>query len=338
MDKNQQWLANNAVNLTGKTVIVTGANSGLGYETTKNLVSWGASVIMACRDTDKAEQAKNKIAEALSEQLTRHGSDTLANTIAAKDRGEIHIEELDLASLSSIKRFAESFKQKHTALDILCNNAGVMALPLCRTAEGFEMQIGTNHLGHFALTSHLLPLIIATPNARVMNVSSGFHTIGHIRLDDLNWHKRYSKWLAYSQSKLANLLFTYELQRRFERHNIDALSVAAHPGYAATQLALHAPAMQNSSMGVWLSRVGTRLTAQPATAGALPSTLAATGAEVCGGDYYGPKGILELRGRPEKVSAIQRAHDLEVASKLWDLSESLTKTPFDFTATEQKSA
>jgi len=314
MNKNQQWLEANKENLAGKNFVITGANSGLGYETAKNLVSWGATVTMACRDLEKAEQAQVK----------------LLKEISLNNRGQIHIAQLDLANLKSIQEFAKTFKESNQHLDVLINNAGVMALPLCRTVQGFEMQIGTNHLGHFFLTSQLLPLLLNTPNARVVTVSSGFHRLGGIRINDLNWQNKYSKWVAYGQSKLANLLFTYELQRRFEKNNLNAIAVAAHPGFASTNLQLKASQMNHSKIGVWSNRLVATLMAQSALGGSLPSTWAATAESVNGGDFYGPSGALELRGLPTKVGSNANSHNIEMAEKLWDLSESLTGEKFQF--------
>ena len=314
MNKNQRWLESNREELAGKHFVITGANSGLGYETTKNLLAWGATVTMACRDLGKAEQAKAK----------------LLQEIPLKNSDPIQIGALDLADLKSIQAFAKTFKESNQYLNGLINNAGVMALPLCRTAEGFEMQIGTNHLGHFSLTCQLLPLLLSTSEARVVTVSSGFHRLGGIRINDLNWQNKYSKWFAYGQSKLANLLFTYELQRLFERNSVDTIAVAAHPGFASTNLQLKASQMKHSKMGVWSNRAVASLMAQSALGGSLPSTWAATAKSVKGGDFYGPGGAMELRGLPTKVSSNANSHNTEMAEKLWDLSESLTGEKFQF--------
>jgi NAD(P)-dependent dehydrogenase (short-subunit alcohol dehydrogenase family) len=215
------WTAEDIPDQTGKIVIVTGANSGLGFEDTRALAKKGASVVMACRSIDKAEDAARRIR-------------------AEHPAADLTIMPLDLASLDSVRQFAQDFAQRYKTLNLLINNAGVMALPHRReTADGFEMQIGTNHLGHFALTGLLMPLIASTPGARVVSVSSGAHRYSRINFDDLQAEKSYGRWPAYGQSKLANLLFTYELQRRFEAAGMDAIAVAAHPGYANTHLQRH---------------------------------------------------------------------------------------------------
>lgn len=304
MDK--QWTTKDIPDLGNKTVIVTGANSGLGYETALALAAAGAHVVMACRRRDKAEAAIHHI------------------QIAAP-QAKLKFLPLDLSDLSSIRTFTELFAADHAELDLLCNNAGVMALPERRTTDGFEMQIGTNHLGHFALTGLLLPQLRAADGARVATMSSGLHKPGRISFDDLNWNRRrYLKWPAYCQSKLANLLFTFELQRRFEKHGIDVIAVAAHPGYAATNLQAAGPEMANSNFGKRLMGFANLCLAQSAADGALPMLRAATGAEVKGGDYFGPGGFQELRGSPKKVGCTARARNVADAGRLWTLSEELT--------------
>ncbi len=301
----QPWSVDHLPDMTGRVVIVTGANSGLGLETTRGLAARGAHVVMACRDADKTRDAITAIR-------------------ATDDCAKLEFLQLDLAHLMSVRNFAQQFSMRHQRLDILCNNAGVMALPLRRTEDGFEMQIGTNHLGHFALTGLLIDRIRETSGARVVNVSSLFHKYGKIRFDDLNWQRGYSRWPAYGQSKLANLLFTYELQRRFDRAGIDALSVASHPGYSATNLQFAGPRMENSILGKLVMRVSNALVAQPPEMGALPSLYAAGAADVDGGDFIGPDGRGEWRGYPTKVRSSRASHDEVAAGKLWRLSEELT--------------
>jgi NAD(P)-dependent dehydrogenase (short-subunit alcohol dehydrogenase family) len=305
MATNDRWTADRIADLSGKTIVVTGGNSGIGYEAALQLARKGAHVVLACRDRRKAEAAAGSIR-------------------ATAPNASVEVMELDLASLSSVRDFAETFQAAHARLHVLCNNAGVMALPYRKTADGFEMQIGTNHLGHFALTGLLLQRLAATGGARVVSVSSSAHRLGSIRLDDLNWERGYRKWLAYGQSKLANLLFTFELQRRLEAGGIDVISVACHPGYAATNLQFVGPQMSGSSLMDSLWAWGNRLLAQDAAHGALPTLYAATAPEVRGGDYIGPNGIGELRGCPTKVRPSARARDAEVARQLWALSEKLT--------------
>ena len=306
-----KWTPADMPALDGKVAVVTGANSGLGYYTALELVRKGATVVMACRSQDKGDAAIREIkAEVPDAQLT--------------------FMPLDLADLDSIARFAVSLGEQHPVLHSLYNNAGVMALPLCRTRQGFEMQIGTNHLGHFALTARLMPLLRATPGARIIITSSMAHTwTKGMDLDDLNWErKKYRKWDAYGKSKLANLLFTYELQRRLAQGGIDVISVAAHPGYAATNLQTAGPDMAKSKLGHALMSAANTLFAQPAHMGAYPQLYAGTMPAVQGGEYYGPDGFGQNRGYPKRVGSNKASRDLQVADRLWSLSEELTGTTF----------
>ena len=269
------WTADDIPDQTGRTFLVTGANSGLGEVTARQLAGHGARVVLACRDTEKGAAA----AEGMS--------------------GDVEVRSLDLADLASVRAFAESA----TEVDVLVNNAGVMAPPLKRTADDFELQIGTNHLGHFALTGLLLDRI----RDRVVTVSSAMHQIGRISLDDLNWHRRrYQRWLAYGQSKVANLLFTYELDRRLRAAGSAVRSSAAHPGYATTNLQSHTESFQDALLGI-----GNRLFAQSAEMGALPTLYAAT-ADVPSGSYAGPGGFMEQRGYPKLVGSNHASRDTEV--------------------------
>ncbi len=306
----RSWTADDLPDLSGRTVLVTGGNSGLGFETGQALARKGAHVVLACRNLGKAEQALTAI---------RAGSRT----------GRCEAMELDLASLDSVRGFAKRFEDAHPRLDVLVNNAGVMALPRRETADGFEMQFGTNHLGHFALTGLLLGRLLGSPGARVVTVSSNFHKLGRIHFDDLQGKQRYAKWGAYAQSKLANLLFALELQRRVAARGADASSVAAHPGYAATNLQTAGPRMQGSSLLEAFSNLGNRLFAQSAAMGALPTLYAAAAPDVRGGDYLGPDGLGEMRGHPKKVQPSARARDPEVAARLWEVSERLTGVRYD---------
>jgi NAD(P)-dependent dehydrogenase (short-subunit alcohol dehydrogenase family) len=297
------WTANDIPDQTGKIVIVTGANSGLGFEATRALAKKGASVIMACRSTDKAEDA--------------------ARQIRAETPADLTIMPLDLASLDSVRQFAQEFMQRYKTLNLLINNAGVMALPhRLETADGFEMQIGTNHLGHFALTGLLMPLITNTSGARVVSVSSGAHRMAHINFDDLQWEESYGRWPAYGQSKLANLLFTYELQRRFEAAGTDAIAVAAHPGYSNTHLQQHSGFFS----------VTNHFFAQSQEMGALPILYAATVPTVKGGEYFGPGSLFGMRGYPERAKSNKRSHDPATAARLWSVSEELTGVHFGLKA------
>lgn len=275
-------------------VIVTGANSGIGLAAAQALAAAGARVTLAVRDLEKGHVAAAAIA------------------------GRTEVRELDLASLASIRAFAAGWDGE---IQLLINNAGVMIPPLSRTADGFELQFGTNHLGHFALTN----LLLGHLTGRVVTVSSGAHRVGRIDFDDLNWERRrYRRWPAYGQSKLANLLFTAELQRRLTEAGSEVLSLAAHPGYAATNLQSH------SGSGFWdfvVRRLGNALFAQTATAGALP-TLYAAFAAIPGGSFAGPGGQQGLRGAPRVVGRSRRAWDEVAARRLWEVSEQLTGTRF----------
>jgi NAD(P)-dependent dehydrogenase (short-subunit alcohol dehydrogenase family) len=299
------WTTNDMPDLKGRTIAVTGATSGLGFEASRGFAGRGARVVMACRNAAKAEAARQKI-------LAEHPS------------ASAEVMTLDLASLASVRQFAQDLAQRTDRLDVLCNNAGVMALPRRETADGFEMQLGTNHLGHFALTGLLLPLLLATPDSRVVTQSSGAHRMGRIDFDDLHGKRQYGKWGAYGQSKLANLLFAYELDRRLRSKRAKAISVACHPGYAATELQAAGPKMEGSSFMERLMALGNLLLAQDAATGALPTLYAATAPDVQGGDYIGPDGIGELWGQPKKVESSARSRDPEAAARLWKVSEELT--------------
>lgn len=305
MPETTPWRAEDVPDLSGKTVIVTGGNSGLGYQAALQFARRGGRVVLACRSRSRALAASEAIA-------------------AAHPRAQPEVMELDLASLSSIRDFAKAFLDGYGELHVLCNNAGVMALPERKTADGFEMQFGTNHLGHFALTGLLLERLLATPGARVVTVSSTAHRIGRIRFDDLHWERGYRRWGAYGQSKLANLLFAYELQRKFEAKGASAISVACHPGWAATELQVTGPRMQGSALLEALARLGNRLFSQSAAMGALPTLYAATAPGVRGGDYIGPDGFGETWGHPKKVRSSARSHGAEAAARLWSASEALT--------------
>lgn len=306
------WRLEDIPDQRGRTAIVTGANSGIGYETARALAARGAEVVLACRSPDK-------------------GAAALASLRTEMPDACLTLKKLDLASLQSIREFADAFRGEHGRLDVLVNNAGVMAIPRCETEDGFEMQFGTNHLGHFALTGLLLGRLLATPGARVVTVSSQMHRFGTIRFDDLMGTRHYDRWSAYSQSKLANLLFTYELHRRLVAKHASpppVLALACHPGYAATELQGKGAHMRGSRVEALVMRLGNALFAQSATAGALPTLRAATDPEAQGGDYFGPDGLLQLAGRPVKVSASRKARDPELARRLWERSVDLTGVDF----------
>ncbi|MGE0322645.1 MAG: oxidoreductase [Polyangiaceae bacterium] len=306
------WSAKQIGDLTGVTAIVTGANSGIGLEAARELLRHGARVTLACRTPSKAEAAL--------EQLQREIKNCQAE-----------IRQLDLASLASVERFAE---QVHGPLDLLVNNAGVMAIPRRETEDGFEMQIGTNHFGHFALTGRLLPRILqaaaAGKHPRVVTVSSQAHRIGILNLDDIHGERSYDKWAAYGQSKLANLLFMQELAKRFSANAVSALSVACHPGYASTNLQAVGPNMEGATLFKRLTDVGNALFAQSAASGALPTLYAACGGDIQNGDYVGPRGPGEFWGKPKKTRGNSESQDATAMRGLWELSERLTGVHYAF--------
>jgi len=304
------WTADDIPPQAGRTIVITGANSGIGYEAARELVAKGAHVVLACRD-----QAKGRCA--------------LESMTAAQPSASVELMELDLADLGSIRRFVAAARAACPALHVLCNNAGVMAIPRRTTRDGFEMQFGTNHLGHFALTGLLLERLLATPGARVVTVSSGAHKFGVMHWNDLQGERSYGSWRAYGQSKLANLLFTYELQRRLATAHAELISVACHPGYAATNLQAAGPRMQGSSIGEAVWGFANRLLAQSAAMGALPTLYAATAPDVRGGDYIGPDGLGEQWGHPKKVRSNARSHDPEAQRRLWEISEQLVGVRYD---------
>ncbi|MCB9420284.1 MAG: SDR family NAD(P)-dependent oxidoreductase [Ardenticatenaceae bacterium] len=301
MINNKHWAAGNIPDQSGRIAIVTGANSGIGYETARVLAHQGATTILACRNEQKGKAAVEKI-----------------QSEGAK--GTAVFLPLDLADLDSIHAFANSFKAQYQRLDLLINNAGIMTPPFGQTKQGFETQFGVNHLGHFALTGLLLDLIQRTPQSRIVTVSSIMHKGGKINFDDLNSAQSYNRSAAYGQSKLANLLFTYELQRKLEAAGSDTIAVAAHPGWTDTNLQQHAGLIEFFN----------RFLAQKPEMGALPTLRAAVDANVQGADYYGPTRRFETVGYPEKVQSNGRSHDQQTAAKLWDISEELTGVHYDF--------
>jgi NAD(P)-dependent dehydrogenase (short-subunit alcohol dehydrogenase family) len=290
-----KWTVEDIPGLTGKVAIVTGANSGIGCAMARVLAGKEATVILACRNKDNGEAAVRQIAQEYPE-------------------AEAELLLADLADLASLRRFADVFTSRYDRLDVLINNAGIMNTPFGKTADGFELQFGTNHLGHFALTGLLFEHILRTPRARVVTVSSWGHHFGVIDFDDLNAEKSYDPGRAYAQSKLANLLFTYQLQRRFEDAGADALAAAAHPGWTATNLPVHRRMVRMLSPFI----------GQKPEMGALPALYAAIAPDVQGGGYYGPGSWGGLRGTPIKARASDRAYDVAVAVKLWTVSEELT--------------
>jgi NAD(P)-dependent dehydrogenase (short-subunit alcohol dehydrogenase family) len=277
----------------------------LGLVAARELARAGAHVLMACRDVVRSEAAARQVEE-------------------TSPRGRVQVVSLDLADLASVRQFAERFRSQHDHLDILINNAGVMASPRNLTKDGFELQFGTNHLGHFALTAWLIEAMAGTEDARVVTVSSGAHRMGRIAFDDLQGEKKYRRWRAYGQSKLANLLFAFELDRRLRASGSSIKSIAAHPGYAATNLQTAAAPMPDRLFMGFTNRVF----AQSAEMGALPLLYAATQPEVEGGSYIGPDGFNEMRGHPTVVRARPQAYDEGSAARLWQVSEELTGVTF----------
>lgn len=301
------WTTNRMPDLTGKVFIVTGANSGIGYEAAKAFARKRARVVLACRNQEKAkvalQQLKFEILGAAAEIML-----------------------LDLANLDSVRRFAAAFKAKYDRLDVLVNNAGIMMVPYDTTVDGFERQFGTNHLGHFALTGLLIDELLATPGARVVNVSSGGHRIGTMDFDNLMFDggDGYSPMRAYGRSKLANLLFTHELQRRFDAIGADAMATAAHPGVSETNLGNH---LQDGILFKLMSPLSNRMM-QSAAMGALPTIRAAVDPDAQGGDYYGPGGFMQQTGFPVNVKASKAAHNSADMQRLWQVSKGYTGVDF----------
>lgn len=304
------WTTDDIPDQTGRVALITGANSGIGYEAAVALAAKRALVIMACRNEEKA-----------------HGA--MADLAARVPDGKVEFLKLDLADLDSVAEAAATVTRSHDRLDLLINNAGLMAIPEQRTAQGFEMQFGVNHLGHFALDAKLIGMVNDTPGSRVVTVSSMGHRPGKINFDDLNRNQNYSAWLAYFQSKLANLLFTRELQRRLSAAGSNTISVAAHPGSSDTNLGHESPGGVLGSLMIKAMPVFSRFMAQTAEMGALPTLRAATDPGTIGGDYYGPDGIGEQRGHPELVGMSGRARNSADAVRLWTTSEELTGVEFE---------
>ncbi|RLD59485.1 MAG: short-chain dehydrogenase [Bacteroidetes bacterium] len=302
------WTIERISDLSGKVIIVTGGNSGLGYESVKAFAMKGADMVLASRSMEKGEEARAEILKDVPD-------------------GKIEVMQLDLGDLESVKNFASEFKLGHKKLDVLLNNAGIMMTPYFTTKDGFEAQLGTNHLGHFALTGLMMDVILKTQGARIVNVSSGAHKSGEMDFSNLQYEDGigYKPMKAYGRSKLSNLLFTYELQRKLEAAKKDTISVAAHPGVAMTNLARHLE-------GKFLYKILTpffKMMAQDQAMGALPQIRASVDPDVKGSEYYGPDGKKEYKGYPVLVPSNEASHNLEDAAKLWEESERLTGVKID---------
>ncbi|MBC8376055.1 MAG: SDR family oxidoreductase [FCB group bacterium] len=294
-----KWTTENIPDQSGRVVIVTGANSGIGFEAAKVLALKGADVVLAVRNNKKGDQAKAEI-------LKDHS------------QAKITVSLLDLSSLKSVKDFSENFLKSQTQLDVLINNAGIMIPPYGKTEDGFESQMGTNHLGHFALTAQLFPLLKSTVDSRIVNVSSTAHNMGNINFGDIHWESRkYVPWKSYGDSKIANLYFTNELGRRMKTAGLDVIATTAHPGYAATGL----------QKGLFLKFLNV-IVAQSGFMGAMPTLMAAIDPEASSSNFYGPSGIAQQRGWPKIVAPNKLSQDETIAKKLWTTSEELTGINF----------
>lgn len=306
----ERWTEADIPDQTDRVALITGANSGIGFEAARALAEHGATVVLGCRNLEKGTAAVQRIR-------------------AMDTTGRVEVLEIDLADLDSVAGAAARFQDGHDRLDVLVNNAGVMATPHQTTAQGFEMQFGVNHLGAFALTGRLVEMLVATPGSRVVAISSQGHRPGSIHFDDLQSERNYQPWRAYFQSKLANLLFTFELQRRFLAANVDAIAVAAHPGGSRTNLGHENPGGIINTVAMSMRPVIEWAFLQSAAMGALPTLRAATDPMVVGGNYFGPHGFMEQRGYPKLVGTTKRAVDDAVARRLWDTSVELTGVGYE---------
>jgi NAD(P)-dependent dehydrogenase (short-subunit alcohol dehydrogenase family) len=301
-----KWTTADIPDQNGRVAVITGANTGLGYDTALALAEHGAHVVLAVRNLDK-------------------GKDAAARITAKGPRGAVELQELDLSSLDSVRAAAEQLRADHDHIDLLINNAGVMYTPKSTTMDGFELQFGTNHLGHFAFTGLLLDRLLPIAGSRVVTVSSiGHRILADIHFDDLQWERSYNRVRAYGQAKLANLLFTYELQRRLASHGT-TIAAAAHPGMSDTELMRNMPAPLASAS----ERIAP-IFAQNAAMGALPTLRAASDPTVLGGQYYGPDGLGQSRGYPKIVGSSKKSHDVDLQRRLWTVSEELTGVTYPF--------
>jgi NAD(P)-dependent dehydrogenase (short-subunit alcohol dehydrogenase family) len=305
MGSRDKWTAEDVPDQTGRVAVITGSNTGIGFHTALVLAEHGAAVVLAVRDLDKGRAAAESITKACPQAA-------------------VEVQELDLSSLASVREAADALGAAHSRIDLLINNAGVMYTPKQTTVDGFELQFGTNHLGHFALTGLLLPRMMRVKGSRVVTVSSMAHRImAAIHFDDLQWEHGYNRIAAYGQSKLANLMFTFELQRRLAAKRKSTIAVAAHPGTANTELTRYLPPFLRPA-----DRLLLPLVVQSAAMGALPTLRAATDPKVAGGQYYGPGGLGEQRGHPKLVDASKQARDVELQQRLWAVSQELTGIDF----------
>ena len=306
---NNKWTQENIPDLSGKVIVVTGANSGLGYESSKTFAEKGATVILAVRTVAKGDKAKSDILK------------------TAPDAA-LNVMKLDVGDLSSVREFANAFKAKYQRLDILLNNAGVMAIPRQETVDGFEMQLGVNHLGHFALTGLLLDLIVNTPGARIHNVTSSANYTGTINFDDLMGEKEYGRWAAYGQSKLANVFFTFELQNRLSAAGYDTIVNTSHPGLVYTNLQANSVEQSGTGMEALLYRIIGPFMAQDVSMGVLPMLYGMTAKDAKAGAFYGPR-IFNLRGYASEQKANNDTYDAKALKRFWEVSAELTGVTYD---------
>jgi NAD(P)-dependent dehydrogenase (short-subunit alcohol dehydrogenase family) len=304
------WKPADVPDQSGRIALVTGANSGIGFEAARALAARGAHVLLAVRDLARGQAAQTRIASALP-------------------HARLEVLQLDLGDLAQVRDAAARVNERHGRLDVLCNNAGVMAIERGLSRDGFELQLAVNHLGHFALTGSLLPSLLASVAGRVVTVTSLVHKVGRIRFDDLDGARSYERWSAYAQSKLANLLFAYELQRRLTRIGVPAISAACHPGYAATNLQLVAPQAEGRKLSASFFRVSNGLFAQSAERGAWPTLFAATAPSVQGGECVGPGGPGGIWGPPKIVETSAASRDEAIAARLWEVSAQRTGVSYD---------
>jgi len=305
------WKSSEIADLRGKVCVVTGANSGLGYQTALQLASKNAKVIMACRNFGKAADSRQQI-------------------LKARPDSEVEIMQVDLGDFDSVRHFANEFNEKYQKLDLLINNAGIGGFPFSKSKDGFETHFAINHLGHYLLTGLLMEALKTAPKARIVSVSSIMNRIGNHDFSDVNYENRkYNKWHAYGRSKMANVLFSNELNRKLAKNNINAIAVTAHPGYSSTNFQEKGPQAFNSKLDELAMNVSNALFAQNEKMGALPVLYAACGSDIQGGDYVGPS-FFRLRGYPAKQKARGAAYDTVMAAKLWKLSEEMTGFQYPF--------